>query len=100
MRRSPSARSGGRGSVSSGTSSRVQVGAIDPPGTSLALVGGMKTVDRIVAYGARESEDLLISLIKERKTRGRPTEDDREIRVSFRNEHSTLRHLCKASVKR
>jgi protein-L-isoaspartate(D-aspartate) O-methyltransferase len=81
-------------------SSRVQVGVIDPRGTSLALVGGMKTVDRIVAYGARDSEDLLISLIDEWKTRGRPTEDDLEIRVSFRTEHSTLRHLWKASAKR
>ena len=82
-------------------SSRVQVGVIDRRGTSLALVGGMKkTVDRIVAYGARDSEDLLVSLIDEWKARGRPSEDNLEIRVSFRNEHSTLRHLWKAPAKR
>ena len=81
--------------------SRVQVGVIDRRGTSLALVGGMKkTVDRVVAYGARDSEDLLISLIDEWKARGRPSEDNLEIRVSFRNEHSTLRHLWKAPPKR
>jgi protein-L-isoaspartate(D-aspartate) O-methyltransferase len=82
-------------------SSRVQVGVIDRRGTSLALVGGTKkTVDRIAAYGARDSEDLLIALIKDWKTRGRPTQDDLEIRVSFRNEHSTLQHLWKESAKR
>jgi hypothetical protein len=59
-----------------------------------------KTVDRIVAYGARDSEDLLVSLIDEWKARGRPTEDNLEIRVSFRNEHSTLRHLWNAPAKR
>jgi hypothetical protein len=31
-----------------------------------------KTVDRIVAYGARDNEDLLVSLIDQWKARGRP----------------------------
>jgi hypothetical protein len=80
-------------------SSRVQVGVIDRRGKSLALVGGMKkTVDRIAAYGTPSSEDLLISLINDWKTRGRPTEDDLEIRVSFRNERSTIRYLWTASA--
>jgi protein-L-isoaspartate(D-aspartate) O-methyltransferase len=80
-------------------SSRLQVGVIDRRGTSLALVGGIKkTVDRIVAYGARDSEHRLISLIKDWKARGRPTEDDLEIRVSYRNEHSKLRYLWKESA--
>ena len=48
----------------------------------------------------RDSEDLLVSLIDEWKARGRPSEDNLEIRVSFRNEHSTLRHLWKAPAKR
>ncbi len=74
-------------------SSRVQVGIIDRRGESLALVGGMKkTIDRIIAYGVSNSEELLISLINDWKTRGRPNENDLEIHVSFRNEHSIIRH--------
>ncbi len=82
-------------------SSRIEVGLVDRRGTSLALVGGMKrTVDRLVAYGGSESEKRLVSLIDDWKTRGRPTEDNLEIGVSFRNDRSTIRYRWNAHAER
>jgi hypothetical protein len=73
--------------------SRLEIGLVDARGRGFALVGGRtKTVGRITAYGAPESARRLLSLVADWDRRGRPTENDVDVRVAFEGERSTIRY--------
>ncbi len=58
-------------------------GVISADGGGVAHLAGGKTFNRIEAYGAAEPERELRDLIEDWKRRGRPTERDLRVEVSF-----------------
>lgn len=59
-------------------------GVIGTDGRGLALLAGARTFTRIEAYGEPEAEHLLVQLIDGWRARGRPTERELQVEVSFR----------------
>ena len=70
-----------------------RIGALGRDGASLAVVDvarfeGSRVV--IYAYGGCEAEELLLDGVREWKRRGRPTESDLDLRVTYVDDHPRL----------
>jgi protein-L-isoaspartate(D-aspartate) O-methyltransferase len=62
------------------------LGIIDRRGRGLALLGGSdQTVSRVLAYGEPQAQAVLVSLVQEWRTLGRPAEDRLGIGVRYGN---------------
>ena len=66
-------------------------GLVAARGQSLALLAGWPRVARMLVYGGSEAADELEQLIAGWVERGRPSADDVDMTVSFRNGASTVR---------
>jgi protein-L-isoaspartate(D-aspartate) O-methyltransferase len=70
------------------------IGAISRDGSSLALIQlarpGWPEVDCLQAYGGAEAEELLLERVREWDRRGRPSESDIKITVTYENDGSRL----------
>jgi protein-L-isoaspartate(D-aspartate) O-methyltransferase len=68
------------------------LGAISRDGRGVAVIEGAHTgrtrVDALKQYGSREAADLLITYVREWADRGRPTESDCAITVTYDGEQS------------
>jgi protein-L-isoaspartate(D-aspartate) O-methyltransferase len=76
----------------SGAGANFGVGAISRDGRSLALIQlpGRPKVASLEAYGAAEAEEFLIDRVGEWDRRGRPSESDIKITVTYENDRSRL----------